>query len=327
MTKARLPALDLFRFIACMIVYLGHLVFLPKNFIYTDETRKILSPIMVGDTAVLYFFALSGYVLSINPSKYNAIKWIRRRLLRLYPVYIIAWLLGLFLIILRTPGLLSRKVIGLGFLGFQSVDPNISLVVNPPLWSLSVEILYAFVLYFLIQFRSKTSILFLIPLGYLIWLNFPWSPLARALPFFVIGIFLRSDQVRKIQVPQTLNRVALILIGFWFITIGAYQILQLPNSLTGEISKLTLVSIIIFLASKIEVREKWLKPLNALGERSFCLYAFHYPVLLAFQHVINPSNTPNLVVYLICSAIGSFLLAEFAFRYIDRSSHKIAQSF
>jgi peptidoglycan/LPS O-acetylase OafA/YrhL len=324
--KSRYASLDLARFIACMIVFFGHLVFLPQNFEYSSYTRRILSPIMVGDTAVLFFFALSGYVLSSKNFNESAIRWISKRFLRLYPVYFVAWILGAIAIYLRSPELLNRKVLVFGIIGFQSVDPKISLVVNAPLWSLSVEIIYAFVLYFLIRFQAQPAFLLLVPLGQIAWFFYPWSPLARALSFFVIGIFLRSEQVSRIVLPQKKIKNLLILMGIWFLSWGAYQILELPNSSSGEIAKLLLVSSIIFLVSKVEIRGKWAELSIKLGERSFCIYAFHYPVLLAFHHFFGPHNLQGLILYFTSSIFFSFLLAELAYRVLDKPSHRIARN-
>lgn len=326
-TKSRSASLDLARFIACMIVFLGHLVFLPKNFEYSEAARRILSPIMVGDTAVLFFFALSGYVLLVRPTQGSGFIWTLRRLLRLYPVYIVAWLSGLFLIYLRSPELLSIKVIILGLFGFQAVDPDISLVVNAPLWSLSVEIIYAFILYYLIKLRSSISILLLIPVGLIAWCIFPWSSLARALTFFIVGIFLRSDRVRDFHFSLKTSKAIFILGTLWFLSFGAYQILKLPMTLFGEIVKILFIAITLFLVSRTEIRESWRNACFAAGERSFCLYAFHYPVLLGFHYFIQPSGYKSLSIYFLCSILVSGLVTEITFRLVDKPAHKLARNY
>ena len=326
-TKSRSASLDLARFIACMIVFSGHLVFLPKNFEYSEGARRILSPIMVGDTSVLFFFALSGYVLMVRPTQGSGFTWTLRRLLRLYPVYIVAWLLGLCLIYLRLPELLSIKVIMLGLFGFQAVDPDISLVVNAPLWSLSVKIIYAFILYSLIKLRSKISILLLIPVGLIVWSVIPWSSLARALAFFVLGIFLRSERVRNIQFSRKAGRAISILGTIWFLSFGAHQILSLPMTMFGEITKLLIITIILFLVSKTEIHGSWRKACLAAGERSFCLYAFHYPVLLGFHYFLQPSDCRSLSLYFICSTLVTVLVTEITFRLVDKPAHKLARNY
>ena len=149
----RSASLDLSRFIAALMVFTGHLLILPRFLNNDSAPASILDSVRTGDTAVMYFFALSGYVLTIGRNSSGYLSWTVKRLTRLYPVYFLAWSFGLVALLVHSTGLLSAKVILLGLIGFQSLDPEINLIINPPLWSLSVEIIFALIFYYLLKIK------------------------------------------------------------------------------------------------------------------------------------------------------------------------------
>lgn len=103
-------------------------------------TARWMNP-LPGHSSVLLFFILSGYVIGLaNP---QALTWhtvgpyLRKRLVRLYPIYFVSLLLTLLAI--KKPYLLTT--IAANFLFLQnSVAPYI--FENNPLWSLNYEMLY-----------------------------------------------------------------------------------------------------------------------------------------------------------------------------------------
>ncbi len=103
-------------------------------------TASWLNP-LPGHSSVLLFFILSGYVIGLaNP---QALTWhtigpyLRKRLVRLYPIYFISLLLTLFAI--EQPYPLPTIVANFLFLQ-NSAAPYI--FENNPLWSLNYEVLY-----------------------------------------------------------------------------------------------------------------------------------------------------------------------------------------
>ena len=92
MEHNRFPALDLFRFLAALVVFLGHLVFFSAYGDLFKDSYWVQS-IRTGTFAVDFFFALSGFVLS---AKKPTLKWMGSRVIRLYPVYFVGLCLGAF---------------------------------------------------------------------------------------------------------------------------------------------------------------------------------------------------------------------------------------
>ena len=321
MKKSRQPALDLSRFLAAVIVFTGHLFFLPQTHKWPSDQITLLSPIRTGDTAVLYFYALSGYVLTIDATKQTYFNWTKRRWLRLYPVYISAWLIGFGIVLVHNHKLINVKVILLGLFGFQSWDPNVNLVINAPLWSLSVEIIFAFFLYYILKLRDFPIVLFAsIGPAIIFWNSSPNSPVLRSLPYFLIGILLSSEVFRRKRPNRYLTATFFVIALPYFVLIGAKQILALPYSVRGELSKILIIATLLFFVSKIELSGKIEGISTFLGKRAFCIYAFHYPVLLVTNYLVHPVSSNQFLVYIFCSIPISVGIAEIAFRFVDEPS-------
>lgn len=325
MSNSRIAALDLSRFVAAIIVFTGHLFFLPSSFIWSEKQISILSPIQTGDTAVLYFFALSGYVLTIKSDTQRYVDWVKRRCLRLYPVYISAWFLGLVIVLGHDHTLINLRVLALGVFGFQSLDPNINLVINAPLWSLSVEMIFAFFIYIMIKLRNFPVVLFgLTASSLLLWNQIPDNPVIRAFPYFAIGILLNSPLLHKVEFRTSKINFALIVAVFYYLFFGARQLIALDYDLVGETTKLLVISLLLFSISKARIPSSFVEVCIALGKRSFCIYAFHYPVLLVLNYLIHPKSHFEFSTYILASIGLTFCISEVAYRLIDRPSMQMA---
>ncbi len=323
MVKERSAALDLSRFVAALIVFLGHMLFLPTYIEASGFKFFSLNFIRTGDTAVLFFFALSGYVLTLYVQKDSYYQWTKRRILRLYPVYISAWLFGLVVIAGHKANLINARVLISGILGIQSSDSKLYLVVNPPLWSLSVEIIFAFFLYYLIRLREHPYILFFLLCAFIaLPENYLGSPILRAAPYFIIGILMKSNVVSRIDLKNIYGLTALGLAGIFYVYQGATWILGLPHSVYGEAQKLFIIALLIVIISGIKIGGIFAKIATALGQRSFCIYAFHYPLLLIFNFLIRPETGVQFGLYLALSLVSTFVVSEIAFRFIDLPSIK-----
>ena len=321
MSKDRSASLDLSRFVAAGIVFIGHMLFLPVDMHYSNQITALLSPFRTGDIAVLYFFALSGYVLKIGPKNNTYGKWLKRRIIRLYPIYLSAWVFGLIIVVAHKGDLLNERVLGLGLLGFQSLDPKVNLVINAPLWSLSVEIIFAFWLYFFLKLReSPLGLLLIIVAGLSLWNSSQSSPILRAIPYFASGILLSSPFFKNMTIHQFRIRVLVIFLCIFYIFFGAAAILQIPSNIFGEVYRLFIVCILLLLYSQLDISQRFHSITEALGRRSFAIYAFHYPVLLIANYYIRPATSITFALYVILSISMTFLISEFAYRYIDEIS-------
>lgn len=147
---------------------------------------------------ILIFFALSGYVIGLTNqlpfSKSNAIRYLLRRFIRLYPIYLIAIILG----VLASPTDSWKTIVGNLF--FLQGGVSALLSGNGVLWTLHYEIVYYIVFLAIWYFRPKVMPLML---GSLTVASLsPWIPLfppiisgyAAGWVFWLFGLWLAWKQ-------------------------------------------------------------------------------------------------------------------------------------
>jgi peptidoglycan/LPS O-acetylase OafA/YrhL len=153
--RSQIKALTATRAIAAIMVVIHHYggqVFLFNRF------PKIFHN---GNTAVSYFFVLSGFVLYIS---YNGLKigygdYLRKRIGRIVPVYLLA--LGLFIPVAVSfydyvidRAAITEIILSATFL--QAYIPGYALTLNSPAWSISVEMSFYLVFPLLLLFLNKS---------------------------------------------------------------------------------------------------------------------------------------------------------------------------
>ena len=132
--------LEAMRAVAALMVVVGHILYYKK---VLDPTFTASLPggwIPPAHVAVLLFFTLSGYVIGLTNSvpirSFTAIQdYIKKRLVRLYPVYLVA-----LVAILLVGHIGARQMLGHLVFGQGLLTPN--TWENNPLWSLHFEVLY-----------------------------------------------------------------------------------------------------------------------------------------------------------------------------------------
>jgi peptidoglycan/LPS O-acetylase OafA/YrhL len=152
-----LHALTTLRFIAAIYVVLFHRG-IEDLFSKTSYLNHFFHS---GYTGVTLFFVLSGFILAYN---YPVVTERRRfwvsRFARVYPVYLLAFLLALptvVLLILKTHE--SRLWVGVpeSLLLVQAWDPQTSFLINGPSWTLSVEAFFYAAFPFLLPIITRAS--------------------------------------------------------------------------------------------------------------------------------------------------------------------------
>ena len=139
------PALNGLRFLAALAVVCFH--YCPK--VSLDWINRLFA---AGPAAVGFFFLLSGFVLSLHhPVVPSHRKFWRARLVRIYPMYLLAFLLFVPLAVQKyhhNPQMLvASAAVNLAMVQAWT---NISQSWNGPSWSLSVEAFLYFVFPFLV---------------------------------------------------------------------------------------------------------------------------------------------------------------------------------
>lgn len=147
----RIEQLTFTRFIAALSIVIYHY---GKNvFLYNNEYLSFI--FKQANVGVSYFFILSGFVMIIAyKDKENIIffEYVKNRLARIYPVYLLAIFLILGIGLFREINYINLI---LSFLMLQAWIPEKALVINYPGWSLSVELFFYLSFPFLFNYIYK----------------------------------------------------------------------------------------------------------------------------------------------------------------------------
>lgn len=135
----RIEQLTFTRFLAAVSIVIFH--YGKKSFLFNNKYVDFV--FFNADVFVSYFFILSGFVMIIaysNKSDILSKQYYLNRFVRIYPLYFSAFFM-MFILQIR---LGSLDVLGLilNVLMIQSWIPHKMLSVNPPAWSLSVEVVF-----------------------------------------------------------------------------------------------------------------------------------------------------------------------------------------
>jgi len=143
----------------CAVMVIVHHSIIFSNILNPGfDFRKTVIPYSPsGHLMVLIFFMLSGYVIGLNHvnKKFVVSDYLKRRAIRLYPIYIIAILITIMLFSEKL-----RTVIGTLFFtqNLLSETPEH----NKVLWSLNHEVIYYLLVIPILIYRIKPAIVFLL---------------------------------------------------------------------------------------------------------------------------------------------------------------------
>ena len=311
-----LKELTSIRFFAAIHVVLFHNIYLLGN-----NTQLVPSwlqrAIGFGYCGVTFFFILSGFILSyvywngLNQINTSILAFYKARFSRIYPIYLLAFLIdlprGLFYF-LQSKSFGKIFITSFSYLTMlQSWHPRLVAAWNSPAWSISTEVFFYILFPFVIPlvFKIKKNSLCLIGLyihpmiiyfimtqifhldlesGFYetLWRCFPLIRVSE----FLIGIFLAKFYLEKnsfVQLvqskPQLFGRIFWFLIGISFVTISID--FSIPAEIFPKLILVPLFSLIILILATIEVPLNFLlnNKVNVfLGSASFALYMIHRPI-------------------------------------------------
>lgn len=303
----RIRSLDSLRGLAALVVVLYHFSLVVPGVYPRIEAIWPLRVLVAGQTAVLVFFVLSGFVLYLSLLRHDRDDYptfAARRLVRLYPPVAAAVLLSVALYFLVDPGPLpglegwltqfswtERPGVDLIAGHLLLFDTDRFHVLDNPMWSLVVEVRLSLLFPFLAAGIRRWPIRTLAACLAISWLSRHMmsaghqvalvDPLftLRFLDLFAVGAFMAryaeavSATIRRFPGPlvAVAALVMLCLQGrfvFYFMYGGA--VLLVAASFTYPLLD----------------RFYGLKPFVWLGERSFSLYLVHVPLLLAAVHAL-----------------------------------------
>jgi peptidoglycan/LPS O-acetylase OafA/YrhL len=325
--SVRRPALDGLRALAAVAVVVHHC------WQYSGRPR---APLGVWwnelALAVPLFFCLSGFLVygpwaRGRPPRVGRFYALRAaRVLPLYWVSLVAAIVLLY-------GTGHWRLVDDGrLLGFavlaQNYAPGLAGRLNPPSWSLAVEVsFYAVVpLIGLAAGRSRVRqvvVLFLLTAASIAWARLTVAPpVVRTTLPDVLGLFCVGMAARVLVEGRTVGRGiarALLLAGFALVAAHGSGWLGAP--LDGALRDLPagagFALVVVACASPHAPRVLTARPLVALGTWSYGIYLWHYPILLGLQaHGLLPAGD----VLATCALVGlpAVALAALSWRALER---------
>lgn len=352
------------RFLAALIVlvfhfyanYPGHSALIP------DVLFRLFN---TGDLAVIFFFILSGFILSFvyyfKIRQLNLKQFYAFRLARIYPAYLLSILLYLIIgLVYGKDYIVHTDTLILNVLMVQGWMTNTIGLLNFAAWSVSVEIffylLFPFILRGINLLNFNTTGLIILGAGIWIGYHFLVIPLSQIidipaifkyLPVFIIGmisgILFRKlpDPFPKFNVRNYTFHTTVVTIGL-LVSLYVYGIYNYNlNASNNSVAVLIFTLLIVVLAWDTSYLSKILsnRVLLVLGEISYGIYILQFPVRFWFEKLCQPFgfNRSSIIVsclfvpFLIGFSYVSFILIEepvrlMAKRYFAKQALKMKKS-
>lgn len=349
MQRDRLDFIDGLRGFAALIVAVGHTIGMvgpdhPDLPLWaSDFEHFLLWPWLFGEQMVWLFIMLSGFALYWSEENRiiyrgtgtSLATYAKRRLWRILPTYYLS--LGLGLVV----------VVGLGWFllepspSLRSYDPvttggvishlfllhNFSAAwihqVNPPLWSIAVEMQLYLLFPLLFVLRKRISVYgaaaALIMSVTLAGMFLPSRAFALV-EWFILGAVLAHICRRWEFKPTPWLVAAALATG-----VGLLRIPQVEGRVELLVWLTAFGALVVGLFSAYPGR--WNLPTTAyakwLGDRSYSLYAVHFPIVLLAWALIGRLDLPraaSLTLVLLLGVGLSILTAHLAYRLVERPS-------
>jgi peptidoglycan/LPS O-acetylase OafA/YrhL len=355
---SRIHALDSLRGLAALIVVFHHI----DNTLDLDGSNPRLGPIfhqsplrllIDGRCAVMLFFVLSGFALSISIGRnFSYWNYLVKRICRLMIPCIAGVLLAAaaYLLVLPKPipelgdwfnhvlwnepvtwTLVARHILMTGVMADTSL-------VNV-IWSLVIELRISLIfpaLYFLFKGRLKTALVTAIAMEllfrYFVKLSGNFVPffnknlteafenIGYYIPFFILGIIAR-DNVEAIKRFVARQRKWVVVVASIVLLLGALRLEESGEDMQIGIGAFIIIVVCVsvpFISDALSI-----KPIEWLGRVSYSLYLVHLTVLATFFHLfygkINNLQISALVVF------GSLVLAHIAYRLVEAPSIELGK--
>lgn len=300
-----------------------------------------------GAAAVNLFFVLSGFCIAmpyVGNSNLRAMKYCHflfKRVCRLYPAYIVALGLCLFLkSFYVSPSEDFLSVWGKEFWQWKELSTRQLLnsffliatfdakLLNPPSWSLVVEMRMAFLLPLLIlviQYIKRYELLFLLIVS-ILSMKISIMGLVIYAPFFIMGVIIAKYREKVMCYINQLTKFKFLLLVSIALVLYSFRFpMEKLFADYGHPLNERIINLIIGVGSSLLIIASFRKSVRAmfknlmcefLGKISYSFYLSHFPILLIFCSW-HRYFTDNLYVIIFCSFSTTLLVAHFMYKYIE----------
>ena len=349
----RYKQLDSLRGIAALTVFIGHSI---GTIINLDLLNKItptpLSIFYNGYAAVMFFFVLSGFVLSLpfmnNERPLSLTAFYTKRIFRIYPAFIVAILLSIVLKeLVYDKHAMSSSVLWFkqywawdwNQTNFKEILRTFLLIgpgfktqlIDPPVWSLVVEMKMSILLPFLILMVSRCSVVINIGLFLVIsYVAYRYTGLQVSV--FYLGVLLAKYQLYLRNKLKTWPVIVLILIilislllynaGLEFLGFHSKPYYIIFSNYMPAIGSCALI--ITVLTSKRLSAQFEHKTGVFLGSISYSFYLMHFPVLIAVTTLMINRFAYSAQIAVGLAFLLTIVIAWLMMLFIERPFQRMA---
>jgi len=231
------------------------------------------------------------------------------------PIYYVAWsvpLIGLLVTkseyIPNEAGIIRGAFAAQSFSQFHFLDQP-----NPPLWSLSIEIYLTFFFIYSVNFKRWCLTLICVAIFFMNSQdNFlSQTPFFSGLPMFLLGIILAKQ---KLILSKRTNTLLGIILFFVYLTCAPYFV-HGTELVTGS-RNLFVVAVMVWLINLGRL-QKARNFASYLGQRSYSLYAIHWPLMFFLDHIFSSLSTAPELLKLISFLILIAVAVEVTYRTVE----------
>lgn len=325
--EKHITQLDFLRFIAAVWVVLFH--YLSPTYHINLQLPVISKFIANGNLAVNFFFILSGFLLThveLNRPSASAVVFYKKRLLRIFPLYILALLVSIAV----SWSQVNVKLILINIFCLQVFFPEYNQL-NHPAWAISQMFIFylafPFIFKLVKQNIGKNAMILGIALllFYILdyhFLKINWYGIPQYLWIintFLFGIasrgILESEQVRGFFIayrkPVLAASLILLFCGVQFFNFNFWE----GTGYINQAFSLLIVSLSCFgLGSELFLKNK---RLSYLGNLSYSMFIFQQPVYLLCAGVFSQRPTLHFIFYFIILLGASWLIYEYVEKRIS----------
>ncbi|MGY4416281.1 exopolysaccharide production protein ExoZ [Bradyrhizobium sp. LB7.1] len=266
-----------------------------------------------GDTGVSLFFVISGFIIanSVSRPRFSVCDFVWRRFMRLYPLYWMVMLVGLYAYNARN--WFSSDVESLGAAGMIKsflIFPQKQFPFWNPGWSLEHELIfYAIAALIGPIFGLRVLALVMVSLwlvGYNLTFEWDYHLFADPQIYFGAGVlaYILRDRGWAISFP-----VAVALLGFAYLCY--YRVLPYSYTHAGVAFAFGCAALIVMLA---DLEQRWRVPrfVVTIGDASYSLYLWHWLVIpIAATGRGHLDGSPEVWRWIIVAASIAAALASY----------------
>jgi len=352
----RYKQLDALRGIAALTVFFGHYMSIKIHEpLYSTLYPTPLAILFNGNAAVMFFFVLSGFVLSlpfVNTDKpLSLVEFYTKRVFRIYPAFIFAIIFSVMLkeFVFDKTGMASfsewiraswtwewnKQSIKEILKTFLLIGPRFNEnFIDQPIWSLVFEMKISIILPFFIIIVSRGGLAFnVFFLCVIICLSYDhlWWPLL----IFYYGVILAKYKGQLMlavkEWPLIYVCVAFLLAIFLYNNnmefLHFYQQLNSLNKTTWSNYFIAVgSSIMMFIVLARERVSRFFENgiFTFLGNISYSFYLVHFPLLLTISSLFSARSSYSLVYIFLATLLSSFVVSYLMFIFIEKPFQRFA---